>query len=131
MKRLAIFGLLTCWFLSAGDRKPKTPSPHVEVVEFAVKRTTEGTVEIDGRVRNASEKRLRNLVMIFKALAPGDEVVTTQRGTIVPEILEPEEEAEFHWRMRDPARAVALRVEAQARDERVLVVDKPGPYTIE
>jgi hypothetical protein len=132
MNRLLLSALVPLLALAAGQAQRKGPKPpQLEVLELTAKRTPEGTVEIDGRVRNCGEKSLQNLVLRFKVLAPGQEVLTTQKGTVDPEVLEPGEEAEFHWRMREPARAVTVLVTAMSRGENVLTVDKPGPYTIE
>jgi len=132
MRRLVAFAILPLLALGAGGKKGKgSQAPQAEVVELTVQRTTEGTVEIDGRVRNCGTKALRRLVLRFKVLAPEGIVVTTQTGDISPEVLEPGEEAEFHWRMKDPARGVALRVEAGTPNDPELTVSNPGPYPIE
>lgn len=118
--------------LGAGGKKSKdSQAPRVEVLEFSVKRTVDRTIEIDGRIRNCGETAIRQLVLRFKILSADDDIVATQLGTIIPDALPAGEETEFHWQMSDPARAVALRIEAVARNENVLVVDKPGPYVIE
>jgi hypothetical protein len=130
MRRLVAFAILPLLALGAGDKKGKG-APQAELVELTVQRTTERTIEIDGRVRNCGVKPIRRLVLRFKVLSPDGAVVTTQTGEISPEVLEPGEEAEFHWQMRDPARAVALRVEASALNEPELILARPGPYTIE
>ena len=106
-------------------------APELEVVEIAARRTTERTVEIDGRVRNCGDKPLQKLVLLFHVLAPGEEVITTQRGPIEEPVLEPGQEAAFHWQMRDPARGVSVRVDATDRRSAALAVAKPGPYPIE
>ncbi|MGC9969173.1 MAG: hypothetical protein ABSE56_01165 [Bryobacteraceae bacterium] len=132
MRRLVAFAILPVLALGAGDKKGKSPpAPRAEVLELAVKRTTERTVEIDGRVRSCGVKPIQHLVLRFKVLSPDGDVLTTQTGAISPEVLEPGEEAEFHWRMRDHARAVALRVEASAPNEPELSLVRPGPYRIE
>lgn len=131
MNRL-LSALVPLLVMAAGGAQHKAAKPpQLEVVELVAKRTTEGTVEIDGRIRNCGEKSLQNLVLRFKVLAPGQEVLTTQNGTVSPEVLDPGEEAEFHWRMREPARAVTVLVAAVSRGENDLTVAKPGPYTIE
>ena len=131
MRRLVTFAILPLLALGAGDKKGKG-APRAEVLELTVQRTTDHTVEIDGRVRNCGTKPIQRLVLRFKALSSDGAVVTTQTGAISPEVLEPGEEAEFHWQMRDPARAVALRVEASAApNEPDLILARPGPYPIE
>jgi hypothetical protein len=132
MRHLVVFALAPLLVLGAGDKKRKEPlAPRVEVLELTAKSTAERTVEIDGRVRNCGEKPIQDLVLRFKVLSPDQEVLSTQKGEISPNVLEPGEEAEFHWQMRDHARAVAVRVEASGRNEDLLSVAKPGPYPIE
>jgi hypothetical protein len=132
MRYFVVFALLPMLALGAGGKKSQdSQAPRVEVVEFAVKRTLDRTIEIDGRIRNCGQNAIHKLVLRFKILSPDDDIVATQLGTIAPDVLQAGDEAEFHWQMRDPARAVALRIEAVARYENVIGVDKPGPYTIE
>ncbi len=132
MRILLAFALAPLLALGAGNQKGKPPKPpNLEVVEMLVRRTTERTVEIDGRVRNCGDKQLRKITMRFRVLAPGDVTLTTQRGVLEPEILDPGEDAEFHWQMREPARAVAVLVEAVDTRDAELVVAKAGPYVIE
>ena len=132
MNHLLLSALAPLLVLPAGGAQRKNAqTPQLEVVELVAKRTTEGTVEIDGRVRNCGERTLQNVVLRFKVLAPGQEVLTTKKGTVSPEVLDPGEEAEFHWKMREPARAVTILVAAVGRGENDLIVAKPGPYTIE
>lgn len=131
MKRLLILAVVPLALLAgAGKRKGATLSPQVEVLEITVRRTTENTLELDGRVRNCSDKTLRKVVLRFKALASADEVVTTQSGALEEPELDPGAEAEFHWRMREHARAVAVLVEALSREAEITVA-KPGPYMID
>jgi thioredoxin reductase len=132
MWTLVAFALVPWLALAAGGKKSKEPTtPRVEVLELSVKRTTEGTVEVDGTIRNCGDKPIHDLVLRFKVLSPDGEVLTTQKGEISPEVLDAGEEAEFHWKMRDHARAVALRVEATDRSDSLLAVAKSGPYMIE
>jgi len=131
MNRLLVAALAPVLLLAGGDkRKNAERSTQVEVVELAARRTTEKTVELDGRVRNCGGGTLHKVVLHFKVLAPGNEVVATQIGPLDQAALEPGEEAEFHWKMREHARAVAIVVEATARGMEV-GVGKSGPYPIE
>lgn len=135
MRRLLILALAPLLLLAAdGKRKGKgggpLMSPQLEIVEITVRRTTESTLELDGRVRNCSDRDLRKVVLRFKALASAEEVVTTQHGALDEPVLEPGDEAEFHWRMRPHARAVAIQVEATAGGSEIIVA-QPGPYAID
>jgi hypothetical protein len=132
MRHFVVFALLPMLALAAGGKKSQdSKSPRLELLEFAVKRTVDRTIEIDGRIRNCGESAIHKLVLRFKILSADDDIVATLLGTISPDVLPAGEETEFHWQMRDPARAVALRIEAVARYENVLGVNKPGPYPIE
>ena len=131
MNRLLVVALAPALLLAGGDkRKNAEGSSQVEVIELAARRTTEKTVELDGRVRNCGGSTLHKVVLRFKVLAPGNEVVATQLGSLDEAALEPGEEAEFHWKMREHARAVAILVEATARNMEIGVA-KSGPYPIE
>ncbi len=117
--------------LTAAGKKPKRlRPPEVEVLEVTAHRTSEGTIEVDGRVRNCGERALDGLTLGFEMIAPGGEAVTTQRGALEEERLEPGGEAEFHWRMRDSARVTSFQVTARERGHE-LEVAKPGPYPVE
>jgi hypothetical protein len=132
MRYLVAFALLPMLALGAGGKKSKDSQAHrLEVLEFAVKRTVDGTIEIDGRIRNCGEKAIRQLVLRFKILSADDDILATQLGAIRPDPLEAGDEAEFHWQMRDPPSAASLRIEAVDHNENVLGIDKPGPYTID
>jgi hypothetical protein len=131
MKGMLLVLLALASLLCAADRKRKpAKGPDVRIVEVTAHRS-EGTVSIDGRVRNCGLKPLQRLTLIFSLRAPGRKVVTTQRGVIDDEILEPGSEAEFHWAMRDHARAVEFDVDAVDGSGRELIVEKPGPYPVE
>ncbi len=124
------WALILAAALASAAPKP-VKKPVVEVVELEARRTTEGTLDVDGRVRNCGGKRLESVVLIFQVLAPGDEVVTTQKGELEESVLEPGEQAEFHWRMQDPARGVRVRVKATDHTKLDLGVANAGPFTIE
>jgi hypothetical protein len=131
MRCLPAFALLPLLVMAGGqERRPPKPA-HLEVLEFLARRTTERTVEIDGRVRNCGNKPLQKITMRFRILAPGNVTLTTQHGALEPEILEPGEETEFHWQMREPARAVSVLVEATDTRDSELIIAKAGPYAIE
>jgi hypothetical protein len=118
---------------SAGDKKKDKREPEaVEVVEIkAVRPVEERTITIDGRIRNAGQKPIERLTLVFDILGPDGEVVSRQRGAIDEAVLDPGQESEFHWQMRDHAPAVDIRVGAVNHDDVLVEVRKPGPYTIE
>ncbi len=134
MKRLLVLALVPL-LLAAGPKKKQPPAdtpppPRLSVVEIKVVRTTENTLELDGKVVNSGVSPLHKVVLRFKAIAPGGEVVTTQLGALEELVLDKGEEAEFHFRMREHARAVAVKVEATAREAEI-TVGNPGPHMIE
>ncbi len=105
--------------LLAADKKKK--SVDVEIVESIAHRTN-GQITIDGKVRNAGDKPIKGLILLFDFLAPGKAVVTTQRGGIDEEVLAPGKEATFRVALQDPVRAVEYRYNATdeaGRDLRV------------
>jgi hypothetical protein len=134
MKLLLILALTPLLLLAGGDKKRKGGgsfmAPQLDVTGIVIRRTTENTLELDGRVQNCSNKDLRKIVLRFKVLASAEEVVATQLGALEEPVLKPGDEAEFHWRMRPHARAVAVLVEATAGGAEI-IVGKPGPYVIE
>lgn len=125
---VAVSMAFTAWSKPKEPKKPKTPE--LDVVEIRASRTSEYVVEVDGKVRNCGERTLSDVVLGFEMLAPGGEVVTKQSGSLEDAELKPGEESEFHWRMRDPARAVSFRVIAKDRKYE-LVVAHEGPHPIE
>ncbi len=124
-----LLALGSLWCAGPQKRKSLRP-PEVEVVEISVRRV-ERLLEIDGRVRNSGERPLRGLILLFDLLASGREVLTTQKGAVEEEVLEPGGEAEFRWQMKDHVRAVSLRVNAVDRSGSELPVKRPGPYPVE
>jgi len=124
-----LLALASLWCDAGQKRKPPKP-PEVRVIEVIARRT-EGLITIDGRVGNCGAKPIRRLTLLFHLRAPGGQVVTTQRGLTAEEVLAPGEESEFHWQMRDHARAVELMVGAVDASDNDLVVDRPGPYPVE
>jgi hypothetical protein len=131
MKHALVALLVLASLLCAANQKRKSPKPpEVEVIE-ATARRAQRIVTLDGRVRNSGERPVQGLTLLFSMMAPGGQVITTQKGTIEEEVLEPGEEAEFHWQMKDPVRAVDFKIDAVDGNDRDLVVRKPGPYPIE
>lgn len=117
--------------MAAGQQGKPGRQPQLEVIAFTAYRTPNRTVEFEGRVRNCGDKPLRKVTMRLRVLGPDNVIVTTQRGVLEPEVLEPDDETEFHWQMREPARAIAVMVEAVDTRDVELVVAKAGPYAIE
>jgi hypothetical protein len=119
-------------FSTAAERKRKDPPkpPEIQILEIAALRG-EGRVSLDGRVRNSGERPAAGVILIFDFMAPGRQVITTKRGSLETEKLEPGEEAEFHVYVAEPARAVEIRVQAEDGSGRELKVARAGPHPIE
>jgi len=88
-------------------------------------------VALQGRVRNTGEKPIRKLRLLFSFMAPGRQVVTTQRGEIDEELLGRGEEATFNMELNAPPRSVEFSIDAEDGSSRSLTVGKAGPYSIE
>jgi len=103
----------------------------LEISDFAVRRTPQGIIEIDGRVRNTGERAVERGKLVFFLLSPEGNVVSTQKGAIDPEILEPGDGSQFYWQTRDAARAISVRVGAVDRKGNPIAILNEGPYPIE
>lgn len=113
---------------TAADKKPKPPD--IEIVEASAHRD-ERKVALQGRIRNTGEKPIKKLTLLFNFMAPGKQVVTTQKGQIDEELLGRGEEATFHMELNAPPRSVEFSIDAEDGNTRSLTVGKPGPFPIE
>ncbi len=125
-----VFFVLASLLCGANQKRKAPKPPDVEVVEVTARRS-QGAIAIDGRVRNCGERPIPSLALLFSLMAPGRQVVTTQKGVIDEETLNPGEESEFHWAVKEHVRAVEFQIEAVDGKGRDLLVAKPGPYIIE
>jgi hypothetical protein len=115
----------------AADRKKKAPKPpDLEVVEASAHRNGD-KIAIEGRIRNTGERPIRGLILIFDFLAPGSQVITTQKGPIDEDLLEMGKEAVFRMELNEPPRAVEFQIQAVDGASRDLRVVKGGPFPIE
>lgn len=127
---LMLLAALASLLCGAGQKRKAPSPPEVEVVEVKAHRLKR-LISVDGRVSNGSPRPIQKLTLVFHFRTTDGQVLTTQRGTIQEEILEPGEESEFYWQMRDHVRAVEFTVEAVDGSGRDLTVDKAGPYPVE
>ena len=126
-----ILVLCLAWVAPGADRKKKAPKPpDLEVVEASAHRNGD-KIALEGRIRNTGEKPIRGLVLIFDFLAPGSQVITTQKGPIDEELLEMGKEAVFRMELNEPPRAVEFQIQAVDGGSRDLRVIKGGPFPIE
>src|SRR5438874_27107 len=122
MKRVLLFLFLSLVCATGADKKHKTAKPpDVEVLESSAHRA-EGKIAVDGRLRNSSEKHLKGVVLLFDFMAPGHAVVTTQKGPVEDEVLEPGAESSFRMELNDPVRAVQFQINAVDESGRELRV---------
>lgn len=130
MKR-AVFMLLALASLLSPQNPKRKPKPaEVQVVTASAHRA-EGMIAVDGKVKNAGERPVEKLILLFHFIAPNRQVITTQRGGTEPERLDPGQEAEFSLQMADAVRAVSFRIDAEDGEGRELTVRKGGPFVID
>lgn len=131
-RRLVLL-LAPALMLAAAGKKARRPSrTWIEMVELKFRRVPEdGTVSVEGRLRNSGERPIRGLHVVFHVLAPGGAEVARQRGNVEEDPFEPGQEYEFHWQMKDPVRGVEVRVVARDSNEEQVHMEQAGPYTIE
>jgi len=130
-RRTAIAFVPVGLLATSAGKGSSQPAQQLEISEFAARRTSSRVIEIDGIVRNTGGQAVTRARLVFYLLSPGGDVVSTQRGAIQPETLEPGDDASFTWQTHDVARAVSLRIGAQDRAGAVIPVVNPGPYPIE
>ncbi len=125
---LWLAALATLCVAAAQKRKPAPPA--VQILEVAAHRS-ERLITIDGKVRNVGGRPLKGLELILDFMTSEGQVITRQRGAIEAEWLDPGEEAEFRWQMRDHARAVSFQVRAVDGMKNELPVKNAGPHYID
>jgi hypothetical protein len=110
---------------NAADKKAA-----IEIVEASAHRG-ENTISIEGRLRSANDKPIRGLTLLIDFMAPGRQVVTTQKARIDEEILAPGDESVFRLELKAPPRSVEFQINAvdgSGRDQRV---GNSGPFPID
>lgn len=125
-----LLALATLCFAATQKRKSPPPPPAVQILEV-VPRRSEGLITIDGRLRNIGARPLEGLELVLDFAASDGQVITRQRGAVETDPLDPGQEAEFRWQMRDHPRAVSVRIRAVARKDAELPVKNAGPHFIE
>jgi hypothetical protein len=129
------FWLLAVWLVvlplvdAAQERKKLKPA-ELEMVEFRARRSAE-MIHIDGKVKNVGDQTARGVVLIFYFLAPGGVNLTTKKGPLEVDDVEPGEIAEFLLETPHPPRSVRVRVEAEDRSVRDIKLQNGGPHPIE
>ena len=132
MTRGAAIFLILAGLAIPQTKKPAKKSKPAEVVLVKpVVHISDGVVTLDGSLRNLSEKAIKAIVLHIDCLGANKELLTTWRGQLESELLEPAQEAEFHLQVKAPLRAVAVRfntVDAEGHDVRL---ENPGPHVID
>ena len=133
VSRILSFFLLVGLSLSlqAADKKRKAPKPPDLEILSATAQRSEGKIAVDCRVRNTGQKPIAGLILLFDFMADGRAVITTQKGPVEEEMLEPGKEATFRLGLNDPVRAVAFQIQAVDEEGRDLRVANQGPFPIE
>jgi hypothetical protein len=131
MTRRAVWILLFA-VLAFGQKKGKEAKPpEVELLEATAHRQ-EGNVIVDARVKNVGDKPIKALQLLVDFVAPDHkQVITTKRGRIEAEMLDPGEEADFHAQIEDPSRATEFQINFEDGNGKYLRAEKTGPFPIE
>src|SRR5436305_10506763 len=94
--------------IAVAQKKPAKP-PEIEVLECSVKRQGD-LIVLDGRIKNVTDRRLKDLSVLFDFLSPEKQVITTKRGGLDEEVLAPGDDGEFHSQVEPPPRATYFQV---------------------
>jgi hypothetical protein len=130
-KRLVLPLLALVCLAPAALQQPKQQSQNqLEVVEAKGERQAR-RIMLDGRVKNTGQRVLYRLVLFFDLIDPEQKVISRLKGPIEEDVLEPGEEASFHFDIPDQARAMQFRMGAASEKATDFEVIKPGPYPID
>jgi hypothetical protein len=130
MKRVLTVLVVLATLLFAAQQKRKPRPPEIEVLQLSIQRTEE-LVTLDGRVKNIGEMPAEKLVMEFDFREPDNRVVTTKKGPIDEEVLDPDQESAIQFQTKDAPRSVTVSVRAQAARVGDVKVKNAGPFAIE
>ncbi len=122
-----LFAIATLFVTGAESKKKPA---EVQVLSASGRRAV-GKISIDVKVRNTGEKPIEGLILLFDFMAPGRQVVTTQKASADEEVLDPGQESQFRVELNQPPRAVEFQIGAVDSAERELRVADAGPFVIE
>jgi hypothetical protein len=108
----------------------KAKTGDVDIIEVTARRGDD-KIEIDGRVRNTSDKTIHGMVLSFDFTASDGSVMTTQTSPVDEESLAAGAEAPFHLQLNNPPRAIMFKVSAVNESKRGLRVTHGGPFAID
>jgi hypothetical protein len=128
MGRAVILTAILALALCGADKKKKPPE--VTILECNGRRDA-GKITLDGKVRNTGEKPLNGLLLLFDFLSSDKVILTTQKGPVEDEVLDPGQESTFHLQCEQPPRAVRFQLNAVDHSGRDLRVANAGPFAID
>jgi hypothetical protein len=116
--------------MAMAQKKPQLKPPELTLSETSIKRE-EGKILLDGKLRNVGERPAKGVTIFFDFLDPDRKVLATKKAELEPDSLEPQEDAEFHAQMEEPARVTHVRLRFEDKDGRDVRAANTGPYAIE
>jgi hypothetical protein len=128
MRRAVILSIVLVLSLTGAEKKKKPPD--ITIAETRGARG-DGKITFDGKVRASGEKTIRGLILLIDFLSSDNVVVTTQKGPVEDEVLEPGKESNFHLECDEPPRAVRYQFNAVDQGGRDLRVGNAGSFAIE
>ena len=128
---VAIFLILAGLGFGQVKKPSRKAKPADAIIVKPVVHLADGLVTLDGAVKNTSEKPIKAMVLHIDFLGPDKQLLTTWRGAIESEVIDPAEESEFHLQVKAPLRAVSVRFNAADGEERQLRIDNAGPHFID
>lgn len=129
-RRTVIASLAIVVSAHSQKKSAQQKAPEIELLDASAK-VEDSRVNIDGHVKNTSERPIKKLIAIFEVLDPSDNVLTKQQGPIEQSVLEPGEEGSFHVQIAWHARGHAFRVSFEDGSGRDLRAENTGPFPIE
>jgi len=130
LNRRTLLFSLGCLSPLAGAKKSQAKGPEVILVDATAK-VEDARVNLDGHVRNVTDKPIRRLTVVYELLDSDRKVLTRQKGSIDDESLDPGDEAPFSAQMHYHARGVFYRLEFEDGSEKELRAEKTGPFPLE
>ena len=130
-KRLAVPLLVLACLAPAALQQPKQQSQNQLEVAEAKGERQERRIMLDGRVKNTGQRALYRLVLVFDLMNSEQKVISSRKGPIEEDVLEPGEEGSFHFDVPDQTWAVQFGVRAASEKATDFEVLRPGPYPIE
>jgi hypothetical protein len=127
--RLILFLALVSLFLCLGADRRK-PFGQLEILEIHAARTGD-TMSFQGRLKNAGSNTVSNSKLAFVLLDTKNRVITTLRGPLEPDQLEPDAETDFNFECKASEDAVSVRIDAEDLKGKPIGMKNGGPHRIE